>query len=385
MIIVTPQRKGNRLEVRIEGAPEPIVYDWAAPPNVQVAPRNDDFALLAALSYAMKRGGALHVRGRVDRKLLSGAEKFAEVWAAWRPDRFQPLRVSADEELDPSLPDPSLGYAFAISGGLDSIYSLMRNSAGADGRVNRRPSAGYLMDWRNTGAPETDWAMRLRDRARAIAAAFDIPFFACTTNWRAFSTDFFLDHALGIIAAAHCLNATTSGCVLAADAAYMDELRLAPLGNNHTTNPMLSSSAFEAINFGASSPRMDKMRHAATRPDLIAHMVVCHAKVPGKPNCGRCEKCVRTGLELFTVCGSPRPLLDELPDPWRVAWMKPMSYSSVVFWRSMLKHWPKGHGALRAGVDFLLWRSMLQHGPLLRALKSVERRIRGAGSKRQAA
>jgi hypothetical protein len=378
MITVTPQREGNRFEVHIEGAAAPIIYDWAAPHGAAVAPHNDDFALLAALSYAMKRGGALHVRGRVDSKLLSGAEKFAEVWASWRPDLFRALRVSADKELDPMLPDNNHGYAFAISGGLDSVFSLLRNSAGADGRVNRRPGAGYLMDWRNAGEPESDWAAQLRDRARAIADAFDIPFYACTTNWREFSTDFFMDHALGIIAAAHCLNATASGCVLAADAAYRDELRLAPLGNNHTTNPMLSSSAFEAINFGASFLRMEKMRQAAVRPDLVAQMVVCHAKVPGKPNCGRCEKCVRTGLELFAVTGSPSPILEALPDPWRVAWMKPMAYSSVVFWREMLAFWPKGHGALRMGIDFLLWRSMLQRGPLLKALKSVERRVRRA-------
>src|SRR5690606_34781058 len=101
--IVKPVRAGSRLEIHIQGEAIPISYEWsgAAP-----EPRNDDYALLGALSYAMQRGGRLHVQGRVDQRLLANAEKFSELWAAYRPDLFKQIEVSADEDLEPRVGDP---------------------------------------------------------------------------------------------------------------------------------------------------------------------------------------------------------------------------------------------------------------------------------------
>ncbi len=322
----------------------------------------------------MARGGRLHVRGRVDARLLANAEKFCEIWAHWYPQKYKPVRVGADEELVPQQADPRQGYAFAVSGGLDSLYSLMRNAEGADGRLTRRAALGYLMRWRsNDDAADTGLT---EARARITAAHFGLPFAVCTTNWRERCTDFFFDHSHGIIAAAHGLNAMAAGCVLAADYSYEDEVVLTPRGNNQTTVPLVSSSLFESVSYGASAARLEKMRAVHARPGLVDHIVVCHAKPSGRANCGRCEKCVRTGLELFVVSGDPAPILPRLPDPWRVAWMKPMALGSVVFYRRLLRLWPAKRTLLRLGVEFLLWRSTLQQSPLMRALKTVELRLR---------
>jgi hypothetical protein len=371
MLELTPRIEGNRLEVEIGGAPARINYNWRGPSPLP-PPRNDDFALLAALAPAMRRGGRIRVNGRVDSRLMANAEKYSEIWAAWRPDLFRPVSITAAEELPPATSDADAGYAFALSAGLDSAFSLMQNSAGANGRVNRKPGIAYLMRWQADVTAPDPWLDRLSEHAQRIAGQTQTPFYVCTTNWRAFSVNFFMDHALGIIAAAHCLNGITSGCVIAADAMYVDECKLAPLGNNHTTNPLLSSSGFEVVNYGGAYRRLQKMELVAQRPELLREIVVCHEKPVSGVNCGRCEKCVRSGLELFVHNGAVEPFMRGLPSPQRVAAMKPMSEGSLVFWRDMLEEWPRGHAALRAGINTLMWRSEFQQRPLMRALKSAE-------------
>ncbi|MBY0564062.1 MAG: hypothetical protein K2P58_07730 [Hyphomonadaceae bacterium] len=371
MFEITPTVTANRLEVTITGAPEAIYYEWQGPIAFPV-PRTHDFALLAALAPAMRVGGDVYVHGRIDRRLLANAEKFSEIWAAWRPDLYRQIRIAAAEELEPCLPNPQAGHAFALSAGLDSVFSLMQNSAGADGRVSRRPGAAYLMNWRRKDSPDDPWFERARRQAQRIADQLGVPFFVCSTNWRSFSVNFYVDHPVGIIAAAHCLDAMAAGCVLAADAMYVDEYKLAPLGNNHTTNPLLSSSAFEVTNYGGAYRRMEKMRLLAQRPELLREVVVCHERPDDAVNCGRCEKCVRSGLELFVGTGAVEPFMRSLPSPWRVAAMKPMSESSLVFWRDMMRSWRDGRPGLRAGIGALMWRSQLQQQPFMRALKAAE-------------
>jgi len=376
MIQITPRVEGDRFEIAISEAQHSIYYQWSGPASLP-APRNHDFALLGALAWAMRRGGPVHVRGAVDARLLANVEKFSEIWATWRPDLFRVVQASADDERAPALAAPDRGHAFALSGGLDSVFALMQNAGRADGRRTRTPSVAFLMDWRgDANEAGGAWAARARAHAQCIADRFGAPFFTCATNWRRFSVNFFLDHALGIIAAAHCLNGLTAGCVLAADAMHVDEYKLAPLGNNHTTNPLLSSSAFEVLNYGGAYRRMDKMRLVSAHPDLLEQVVVCHERPAARANCGACEKCVRSGFELFVLTGRTEPFMAAPPSPWRLAWMKPMAESSLVFWREMRRRWPDGHSGLRAGVDTLMWRSVLQQQAWMRALKALELTLR---------
>ncbi|HEX8901277.1 hypothetical protein [Vitreimonas sp.] len=369
--IVKPVRAGSRLEIHIQGEAIPISYEWsgAAP-----EPRNDDYALLGALSYAMQRGGRVHVQGRVDQRLLANAEKFSELWAAYRPDLFKQIEVSADEDLEPRVGDPGGAYAFALSGGVDSVFSLMRNSEGADGRTSRKPACAFLMEW-SDARHDPAWAPALRGRAARIAEVIGVSHLVCRTNWREFCRDFDIEHPLGILAAAHCLNGAYEGCVLAADHFHRDEVALGPWGNNHATNPLLSSSGFEAINYGGAFERLEKVRLLAHRPDLVANLAVCTRPRSGE-NCGRCEKCLRSGLELFVTSGSTLPVTQHVPSFNELAYRKPLSRSSLMFWRGIMTKWPEGRaGMSKLGLAFLIARSELQHSLVLRTLQSVERRI----------
>lgn len=381
---VVPSIDGDRLEARISGLKTPIYYEWRGPDGWALPPpENDNFALLAGLSHAMGQGGRLHVQGRVDRDLLNGVEQYVAFWAFTRPDLFKVVQVSADEELAPRPRDPTRGHAFAVSAGLDSTFSLMRNAGGSDARLTRRPGAAFLMQWdspRNT-PDKRAWIEALRVRAERSTAALGLPLLTCDTNWRALCVDYFAEHPLGIVAAAHALNGFTAGCMLAADVTYTVEGELVPFGNNHVAVPRLSASHFEVLQYGGQYSRAQKLRMVAQRPELLGELVVCHARPSARVNCGRCEKCLRTGLELYTLTGEVRPFLDELPLPWRVAWQKPGTKVTVAFWRVIMKAMPARFVGLRAAFAFWTLRSALQRTPLMRALRAAEK---GIGAPRKA-
>jgi len=370
--VATPVVSGPRFEIHVEGECSSVVYDWK---GASVAPpRNDDFALVGALSIAMQRGGALHVRGRVDRRLLANAEKFAELWSSYRPDLFRPVRLSADVELAAEAPREEEGYAFALSGGVDGLFALARNIAQGDGRTNRRPAAAFFMDWDDALPISPAWAESLRRRTGRLASAFGLPHLVCTTNWRDFCRDFSIEHALGIIAAGHCLNGGFTGCVLAADHTHRNEVALGPWGNNHTSNPLLSSSIFETISFGGAFERLEKVRFLAKHPELVADLAVC-TRASGAENCGICEKCIRTGLELFLATGSPQPVLRALPSPLSLITRKPLTPSSACFWQRIHANWPQENPWIRSAISVWLLRSALQQTPLFKGLQSLERRV----------
>jgi hypothetical protein len=52
---------------------------------------------------------------------------------------------------------------------------------------------------------------------------------------------------------------------------------------------------------GSRFSRLEKVRELASWPTAINSLRVCPGNAGDRPNCGRCEKCLRTRLELLAV------------------------------------------------------------------------------------
>lgn len=72
-------------------------------------------------------------------------------------------------------------------------------------------------------------------------------------------------------------------------------------GSTPLMDPLFSGSSLRIEHDGARLSRLEKVRLLAPWPEAINSVRVCFVNRPGELNCGRCEKCIRTKVELAAV------------------------------------------------------------------------------------
>jgi len=74
-----------------------------------------------------------------------------------------------------------------------------------------------------------------------------------------------------------------------------------PVGSHPAVDGLFSSQRLTVIHDGSRFSRLEKVRDLATWPTALAALRVCPGGEEDRLNCGRCEKCLRTRLELLAV------------------------------------------------------------------------------------
>jgi hypothetical protein len=74
-----------------------------------------------------------------------------------------------------------------------------------------------------------------------------------------------------------------------------------PMGTHFAVDGHFSSQRVTIMHEGSRYFRIDKVRDLASWPAALAALRVCHEAQGIQANCGRCEKCLRTRLELLVA------------------------------------------------------------------------------------
>jgi hypothetical protein len=74
-----------------------------------------------------------------------------------------------------------------------------------------------------------------------------------------------------------------------------------PVGSHPAVDGLFSSQRVTIVHEGSRFSRLEKVRDLANWPAALAALRVCAANLGNQPNCGRCEKCLRTRLELLAA------------------------------------------------------------------------------------
>jgi hypothetical protein len=276
--------------------------------------------LIPALYFGERR---LALDESICPRLKEGLETVMAIMHHWTGGRFRPLAIEAP--LSPSAlhPDKKRHAAIFLSGGMDSLAALKQIK---DNYAPTHP--GYPRDallvhgFDIGGVIERGAKYHVFERAKAamapVAAAADLTLIPVYTNIRHLcdKRDLWLNQFFGAVlaAAAHAFSARID---LAWLASSYDIPHLHPCGSHPLLDPEYSSYDLSIHHRDTRLARMDKLKIVAAWDVAFQNFRVCLANVPDRLNCGRCEKCVRTMLELeaLGLLDKTRAFADDAVDP----------------------------------------------------------------------
>lgn len=260
--------------------------------------------LVAAILPAMVRGETLEIDPAfpVCPRLLANLNVIQDIFIAWGATLrvpFKRVKVVASEEIQPSESN-EIGSFF--SGGVDGTFTLLRHMEEVTSMVFVK---GIDMQLTNDNLFNEVWEAN-SDFARTIGK----PLVPVASNVRFFAREhgcvwptYF---GVGLASIAYALGLSK---VFIASGVYYDDL--APHGSHPLTDPLLSSSTMQVVHDGADTQRIEKLRRIAEFPPAMKILRVCWQDKTF--NCGKCEKCLRTRVQL-RVLGIEAPTFAPLTD-----------------------------------------------------------------------
>jgi hypothetical protein len=193
-----------------------------------------------------------------------------------------------------------------LSGGVDGLHMLMRNR-----RLYHPDDAAYISEalvihgfdiGKRARDPETERFRMALARLEPVAAELGVRLIACHTNLRHLPSKpgFWTNrHNGGALAAVGHAAILCPSFLFIGGTLHLSHL--VPKGTHISVDGLFSSQRVTVIQEGSRFSRLEKVRDLASWPTALAALRVCPASRGDQPNCGRCEKCLRTRLELLAA------------------------------------------------------------------------------------
>jgi len=242
---------------------------------------------------------------------------------------------------------------------MDSLDVFLRNhSQFPAGHPSRLVEALHVSGLTYTGpagsSSRESFVSRGRSAASAMAKGLGVPLTFVRTNLADIDRDFlfFRQEYFGSAYAAIAHHFSRRFTSVSFASAQQLGIRLDPLGSHPILDPLYSTGALSFRHEGAERTRLQKAETLATRPDLLADLYVC-LRTPLESagrNCGRCEKCLHTRIELMlagageaeaafpAVALDAEAILRISPDPHTLFFWRPLPARLRSAGRSDLAH-----------------------------------------------
>ncbi|MBN1866315.1 hypothetical protein JW916_03385 [Candidatus Sumerlaeota bacterium] len=282
-------RKGEfRAWFELRGAPAPVGA-WGDP------------FLSGFLIPCMWAGENLRIDAPVSRRLLAAVPAIRKTIRGWYPD-FREIEVDAAETHDLLPVSNPAGCASLYSGGVDSWYSLLKHRDEITHLV--------LIQGFDIRSDEKDLWTQVSDSLADVAREIGKTPVTVRTNlkrcgdprwasWgRAYDGRFWrlCYQGSALCAAGQCMQNTIAR--LFVPSSYPLERQIA-FGSHPALDPLWSTENLDVVHDGCEAGRMEKvLSQVAVSPLALRHLRVCLENVPGRYNCCRCEKCLRTMIDL---------------------------------------------------------------------------------------
>ncbi len=266
-----------------------------------------DAFLAACFPLAAVQGEArIRIAGRPCPMLIEGLRTAHAWWSSWggMPTGAPEIETGAgSRRASPAGPRRAVAF---LSGGVDGLHMLMRNR-----QLYRRDDPAYIREalfihgidiGKRARDPEDERFRTALRRIEPVAAEIGLRLIPCRTNLRHLpSQPGFFEHRHSGAALAAVGHAATIGPAFVFVAGTFPVGTLVPWGSHPAVDGLLSSQRVTVIHDGSRFSRLDKVRDLAAWPAALAALRPCPAKPAAEANCGECEKCLRTRLELLAA------------------------------------------------------------------------------------
>lgn len=281
----------------------PVWFRVPAQYSCHITPSCDPL-VVATLLLAMSQSMDLKVHGQVSPSLLRNLTEFQAAWAAWRPNIYHPIEISAELEREEVNPEAEEKAIVAFSGGVDSCFTVWRHRTNNCGRRQRNLQAGLVVHGFDIPLENQAAFDSATEKARTILSSLDMETISMATNIRQLALNW--EDVFGT-AVASCLMLTQKSYTAGLIASSFPYQALSfPYGSNPVTDWLMSSQAFQIVHDAAEFTRIEKIRELTNWQEAQENLRVCwQGKEPDK-NCGICEKCIRTML-IFRIFGVGLP------------------------------------------------------------------------------
>jgi len=283
---------------------------FAYPINLPMPEDNNcDSYLLATLLPAMQLRAAIRVHGSVSHELLANLTELQYVWNKWLPERYFIIDIQVDRIRARDVQVE--GAIAAFSGGVDAQFTAYRHATGRAGYATRDIKAGVFVHGFDIPLDDTEGFDSAVEIATKVLSDINVDLLPVKTNVRALWSIDWEEYHAAAIASVLCGLKRYAGIGLIGSGDSYDVL-LTPWGSHPITDPLLSGGNFRIIHDGAGFCRSEKLIILSSWSIGIRNLRVCWAGNRHDRNCGHCEKCVRTRLNLL-LAGVDNPACFDTP------------------------------------------------------------------------
>ena len=266
-----------------------------------------DAFLAACFPLAALHGEA---RVRIEEKpcpmLVEGLRTAHAWWASWGGMHSRPPTIETPAPGRCRTLTAARRAVSCLSGGVDGLHTLMHNR-----RLYRKGDPAYIREalfihgfdiGKRPRDPENERFRTALGRLEPVAAEAGVRLIPCRTNLRHLPSKpgFWANRHNGAALAAVGHAATLGPAYLFVGGTYHVSNPV-PVGSHPAVDGLFSSQRLTVIHDGSRFSRLEKVRDLASWPTALAALRVCPGNAGDQPNCGRCEKCLRTRLELLAA------------------------------------------------------------------------------------
>ena len=254
----------------------------------------------ALLVPAMKLGQDLIIEGAISEKLYRGMHEVMTIMLSWNIG-LKPISIIASElKKDEYAPQKNASF---FSGGVDSFYTYLKNKESGKEKINYFILAnGYDISLDSTELWKTT-----RNIIQDIGRKEHIEIIEVESNVRR------------MIEPIIPWGFTHGGCLAALGLSLRKELKsifiassyhndqMFPWGSHPDTDYLWSTETLSFHHDGADVNRVQKVGFIAEYPIVLENLRVCYLNKKNKFNCGQCDKCLRTMINLRIAGALERP------------------------------------------------------------------------------
>ena len=245
--------------------------------------------LLAALVPAMRVGEPIAIRGPISPRLLHSIPKAQEIFHTWDHQLKEvPIEVQTTSSAPVTFPS-DVGCFF--SGGVDSFYTLLKHR---DEITKLIFVYGFDISLENKSLRAT-----VSRAIHRVANELQKPLIEVETNLKEFNNNYAEwgphCHGTALASVALLLSRQFQKVFIASSHSYSD---LIPWGSHPIIDPLWSTEHTEIIHDGCEATRVEKVAKIALNDTALKYLRVCNNNRDGAYNCGQCEKCLVTMVNL---------------------------------------------------------------------------------------